>query len=264
MQTAERVSTDLSDNYVFQRSILAYYKAGEIISRWAEQHGSKPCVLEIGTGSGYGVQVIAPLCDIFTSIDKFNRNNAHLETQFSNLRLLTQTVPPFQGIADESMDFVVTFQVIEHIKQDAFFVKEIHRVLKKGGIAIIATPNRRMSLTRNPWHVREYSIEELRKLLAACFGKIEAKGVTGNGKIMEYYEKNREGVRKITRFDIFNLQYRLPACLLRIPYDILNRINRRRLLKGNVRLVSDISMEDYSLQEADETCFDLFFIVEKL
>ena len=52
LHTAERVSQrDASDNFVFQRSILAYYKAAELVS------GD---VLEIGTGMGYGVDVIAP------------------------------------------------------------------------------------------------------------------------------------------------------------------------------------------------------------
>ena len=49
IQTAERVSqSDVSDNYVYQRSVLAYVEAAKRI------HGK---VLEIGTGSGYGVDL---------------------------------------------------------------------------------------------------------------------------------------------------------------------------------------------------------------
>ena len=47
--TAERVSRDISDNYVFQRSQLAYHEAARRIS------GD---VLEIGTGTGYGLSLI--------------------------------------------------------------------------------------------------------------------------------------------------------------------------------------------------------------
>ena len=50
--TAERVSREQSDNYVFQRSLLAYHKAAELIE------GN---VLEIGTGEGYGLRT---LCDL--------------------------------------------------------------------------------------------------------------------------------------------------------------------------------------------------------
>ena len=78
-------------------------------------------------------------------------------------------------------------------------VREVHRVLRPGGKFILTTPNIRMSLTRNPWHVREYNPDQLRNLLGSAFASVEALGVFGNERIMEYYEKNRRGVRRITR-----------------------------------------------------------------
>ena len=45
-------------------------------------------------------------------------------------------VPPLK-FDDNSIDFVVTFQVIEHIKDDEKFIQEIHRVLKPGGKLIL-------------------------------------------------------------------------------------------------------------------------------
>ena len=107
---------------------------------------------------------------------------------------------------DGTFDFVISFQVIEHIKQDTEFVREVHRVLRPSGKFIVTTPNAPMSLTRNPWHVREYRAEELCTLLQGHFAKVETLGVSGNDRVMEYYERNREGVRRITRFDIFDLQ----------------------------------------------------------
>ena len=65
LQTAERVSDqDLSDNYVFQRSLLAYIEASKLIS------GS---VLEIGCGEGYGARILAPMVIKYTSIDKYEK-----------------------------------------------------------------------------------------------------------------------------------------------------------------------------------------------
>ena len=65
------------------------------------------------------------------------------------------------------------------------------------------------------------------------------------------------------RFDIFNLQYRLPRRLLQIPYDILNRMNRKKLLKQNENLTTGITHKDYFIKDADDTCFDLFYIAQK-
>ena len=251
IHTAERVSNrDASDNYVFQRSILAYYKAAELVS------GD---VLEIGTGMGYGVEVVAPAADKYVTIDKSCAYNVELP---ANAEFRQMTVPPLD-FADESFDYVISFQVIEHIKNDKEFVAEVSRVLRKGGKFIVSTPNAPMSLTRNPWHVKEYTAEELKKLLSKEFSQIDMMGVSGNEKIMEYYEANRRGVERITRFDILDLQHRLPRWMLQIPYDILNRLNRRRLLDQNNELTSSITMEDYSIEAVTEECFDLYFIAQK-
>jgi SAM-dependent methyltransferase len=248
--TAERVSREASDNFVFQRSVLAYHYAAEIIS------GD---VLEIGTGTGYGVEILAPKCERFITVDKFLDPSV---PQVENVEQHQMVVPPI-GFESGSFDFVVSFQVIEHIKDDTQFVREVARVLRPGGKFIVSTPNAPMSLTRNPWHIREYTAEELQNLLSISFSTITPAGVVGNQKIMEYYEKNRQGVERITRFDILDLQHRLPRQLLQVPYDILNRINRRRLLKKNTELTTSIEMTDYSVSSATDQSFDLLFVAEK-
>ncbi|MBB79203.1 MAG: SAM-dependent methyltransferase [Crocinitomicaceae bacterium] len=252
IQTAERVShQERSDNYVFQRSILAYYETAKLIS------GN---VLEIGTGSGYGIEVLSPNVDSFLTIDKFpSITGLKLSKEIKNVDFRQMTVPPLENIPDNYFDFVVSFQVIEHINSDIEFVKEIYRVLKKKGKFILTTPNKKMSLTRNPWHVREYTIEELRKILLGCFSIVNAQGVFGNNNVMNYYQENKKSVQKIKRFDLFNLEYNLPRWLFQIPYDILNRMNRKKLSNKGV----DIKMTDYYLASAQDDCIDLFYIAEK-
>lgn len=252
LQTAERVShEDKSDNYVFQRSLLAYLEAAKIVS------GD---VLEIGAGEGYGIKHIAPKADTYLTIDK---HPVDIDPAYTHVRFRQMNIPPLTDIADNSFDYVVSFQVIEHIPADDQYVSEIHRVLRPGGQFIVTTPNKKMSITRNPWHIREYTIEELKTLLGSKFAAVKAQGVFGNQKIMDYYNKNKESVRKITRFDIFDLQHKLPRQILQIPYDILNRMNRKKLLDQNTSLVSDIHYTDYVVSEAKEGCFDLFYIATK-
>lgn len=248
--TAERVSQDVTDNFVFQRSRLAYVEAAKRVSGR---------VLEIGTGSGYGISIIAPVADEFVTVDKY-RSEA-TESLPANVTFREAKVPPLP-FEDESFDCVVSFQVIEHISNDRRFVEEVRRVLRPGGKFVVSTPNRPMSLTRNPWHVREYRPEQLRALLSG-FSSIEELGVAGNERVWEYYRHNAESVRRIMRFDVLRMQWWLPRWLLQLPYDILNRINRRKLYSHNRELTESIGMEDYKLQGVDDKCFDLFYIATK-
>ena len=103
----------------------------------------------------------------------------------------------------------------------------------------------------------------MKRLLESRFREVEILGVSGNDRVMDYYEKNRRGVERITRFDPLDLQHRLPAWMLRLPYDLLNRINRRRLLKENTELTSSIRMEDYRIGPFEEQSFDLFCVATK-
>lgn len=251
VQTAERVSEDMSDNFVFQRSKLAYCLA-------AERIGGK--VLEIGTGMGYGSRILAPRTEVFHTLDRYAC--PAVSELGDTVRFTRAAVPPVP-FEDESFDFVVSFQVIEHIRKDKVLVDEIHRVLKPGGTAILSTPNKDMSLTRNPFHVREYTPEEFDRLLSGRFARVNRGGIAGNEKIMRYYEDNRKGVEAITRFDVLDLQHRAPRWLLKIPYNLLNRLNRLKLLKKGNGLVESIEMEDYFFSDIPENCFDLFYTANK-
>ncbi|MCX7728050.1 MAG: methyltransferase domain-containing protein [Bacteroidia bacterium] len=251
MSTAERVNhRELSDNYVLQRSISAYVYAAKHV------HGQ---VLEIGTGSGYGIDYLAPRSERFVTIDKFQSNIDF--SAYKNVSFKQCHVPPIP-FDDNVFDFVVSFQVIEHIKDDNLFVKEIHRVLKPGGKFLVTTPNILTSLTRNPWHIREYKKEELEKLLQQYFKNIDMYGIYGNDKVMKYYEHNKQNVQKILKWDLLDLQYKLPAWMLRIPYDILNRMNRKKLLKENP-LTKDITVNDFYVDKVNDSALDLFYIAQK-
>ena len=251
MQTAERSSGhDPSEQVIYNRCLYAYKAASELV---------KGNIIELGSGEGYGIQMLAPLADRYMAVDKFDTDiSGHANVEFRK-----QLLPSLAGIADNTFDFALTFQVIEHIQDDKTFIKEIHRVLKPGGIMMLTTPNRPMSLTRNPWHIREYTGDELAAIVAKDFNKVEVKGVFGSPVVMDYHERNKVSVQRITRFDILKLQYRLPRRLLQIPYDIMNRLNRRRLLEGNTDIVNKVSLSDFFLKDTTENCFDLFVVATK-
>ena len=255
MQTAERSShLDPSENVIFQRHMIAYKEASKLISG---------TVLEIGCGEGYGISELVQFSKKYIGVDKFDTYISEDIKKNNDIIFHKMEIPPLLNIEANSIDFVVTFQVIEHIQDDHYFLREIFRVLKPGGKLLLTTPNKLMSLSRNPWHIREYTPFEMKDILRKYFVKSEVKGVYGNDIVMEYYQKNKESVKKITRYDIFNLQYLLPRWALQIPYDILNRFNRNKLKSENENVVSAVKVDDYSILDATENCLDYFCIATK-
>ena len=126
-----------------------------------------------------------------------------------------------------------------------------------------STPNIRMTLTRNPWHIREYTSKQLEDLASKNFNKIIMKGISGNKKVKKYYDDNKKSVEKFKRLDFLNLEKHLPNFLYKIPYEFLNRINRNKLSEKNKSLVSSISTNDYLLKNDHPENLDLFLILEK-
>lgn len=244
----------VSDNPIHQRLLKAYFLALPYVT------GE---VLEIGCGEGRGIELLKDKVKTFTAVDKIQAVIDGLKAKYPDFVFLRDNIPPLAQLKDNAYDVVLSFQVIEHIKADRLFLEEIKRVLKPGGTALITTPNIKKTLTRNPWHIREYTSDQLKRLASAVFEEVEMKGITGNEKVMKYYEMNKKSVAKITRYDILNLQYRLPAPLLRIPYDILNRLNRNKLKSGNNELVNTISREDYLLTDKSDEALDLFCVMKK-
>ena len=149
-----------SDNPIHQRLLKAYVLAPQFVSGR---------LLEVGCGEGRGIDWLLPAVEHYTAIDKIAPVIESLKIKYPQSTFYSGNIPPLSVFADNSFDSIVSFQVIEHIEDDKLFLKEINRVLKPGGIALLTTPNRPLSLSRNPWHVREYTATELTQLAQKYF-----------------------------------------------------------------------------------------------
>ena len=253
-KTTEITSAEItSDNPVHQRLLFPYVEAARLVS------GN---VLEIGCGWGRGLQLLTQAADHYTGIDKNAELIASLQQAYPQSTFIQANIPPLKGLADNSFDYIVTFQVIEHIENDDLFIKEAYRVLKPGGTLLLTTVNKTFSLSRNPWHVREYLADELKNLMRRYFPTVDTQGIHGNTKVMTYYDQNKKSVEKFTRWDILNLQYRLPRWMLQIPYDIANRMNRNKLLQQD-GLAAEIHYSDYLVSNNPAGSLDFFYLAKK-
>jgi ubiquinone/menaquinone biosynthesis C-methylase UbiE len=104
--------------------------------------------LEIGPGSGVYLAMLASLFDRVTATDIEDAYLDHaqrLADAYPNLALLTDDITHSQ-LADASFDMILCSEVIEHVPDPESALKEMHRLLKPGGILILSTPQRHSTL----------------------------------------------------------------------------------------------------------------------
>ena len=124
-------------------------------------------VIELGCGSGYGTKLIAKSgakkvygIDIDELTIKYAKKfYSHKKITFIKASAMHTKLP--KNIAD----VIISFETIEHVTNPSKMITEINRILKPGGLLIISTPNKAMSLDDNPYHIKEFMLTELDSLL---------------------------------------------------------------------------------------------------
>ncbi len=97
-------------------------------------------VLEIGVGQGTHAQLIAPHCKSFTGIDLTEKASSatrrRLQIMGIPARILRMDAEKME-LADASFDFIWSWGVIHHSSNTRQVVKEMARVLRRGGRASV-------------------------------------------------------------------------------------------------------------------------------
>jgi len=147
-------------------------------------------VLDFGCGSGYGAALLASRADQVVGVDVDGEVIEYCSRRYRKPNLTFQEVAPNYSLPfqDGVFDVVVSFQVIEHIREVPAYLRELKRVLASRGVLLITTPNRRHRLLSfqkpwNPEHYREYDPKRLRKELTPFFPSVCISGINGNEAI---------------------------------------------------------------------------------
>jgi SAM-dependent methyltransferase len=258
MSSHERAHHDDANNVTYQRCQFAYEFAKPVIL------GKK--VLDVGCGLAYGTALMAGTAASITGIDYDAETVEANKKQYNkivNLDFKHAVVPPLP-FDDATYDVITAFQFIEHIRPRREFLKDCLRVLKPGGTLLVTTPNIKRSLARNPFHVHEYTFEEMKEEAASLTASFELCGLNGNERVNTYYRENGKFVRMILRFDIFRLHRWLPSAWLSKPYNWITSLMRNRL-KEKVDQTTDITTGDFFIQtDALDACLDIYLIAKKV
>lgn len=240
------------------------------------------CILDCGFGSGYGSKLLNNYktyygVDVSEDAVKYaNRKYGNENVKY--LKINTDSILPF---SDNTFDFVISLQVIEHVKDPLAYLKEIKRVLKENSKAIIATPNRLLRLYKfqkpaNKYHLKEYSPKGFLNLVQKVFNKIETKGVFATEEIMKIEIARGRKKKNIFFFTRQIIEYLITGICKLIGINeaqIINALKKfwqsifiRKKERVNINKsdwnsfrVEDFSLSDKSLDKS----LDLFFIVTK-
>jgi 2-polyprenyl-3-methyl-5-hydroxy-6-metoxy-1,4-benzoquinol methylase len=170
---AATITTGLFESYQFAR----------------DQFGSGDRLLDIACGDGYGCRLLADKVERVLGVDinapviaAAQETNASANISYGVADCLDMTLP------DRAFTGVTAMELIEHLPVEKVdhFVGEVRRVLAPGGSFVCSTPqNSHGDIPVVPWHVKEYSITELRAILERHFGFVKILSCKSAGRLSE-------------------------------------------------------------------------------
>jgi len=215
----------------------SYYRHDQFfnVRHFAEKGGGKGrVILDVGCGNGYKTGVLAGDNTVYgLDITEANIEKAAEKGIKAQLHDVEDPIP----FEDNCFDLVVCSEVLEHLFLPEKVLKEIHRVLKKGGIFIATVPNLYCFRNRftmligadcifleypeNRYHIRHYSLHGMSNLLKKSGFRI--KHVRGQEfamnfdwpfKLIWYLHGGNKGLKLLIRIVTFGRKTEVPGLVL--------------------------------------------------
>ncbi len=153
-----------------------YFRESLMVKQLVRRIGTGTTVLDAGSGNGSLALRLGELGYRVVGIDASDAFVTYAEIRAKQLSL-NETVSFRKGdllntgLADETVDAVVSGEVLEHLDEDQQAVKEFYRVLRPGGCCLVTVPAQ-ASLwdVIDDWagHLRRYERKELEEKFRAA------------------------------------------------------------------------------------------------
>ena len=175
---------------------------------FALNHIDDKYIIDIGCGarkgpyilSGRAAQVMA--MDISPQAIEYCQQNWPSE----KINYLTGSATDIP-VKDKTFDVAICFEVIEHVEDYLRVLEEVKRILKPQGLFIMSTPNKvvvgidgRLS---NPDHFKEFTLEELTKMLKAYFSGVVIYGQSPSSAVLEIEQVRRKSLKAVQKTPVF-------------------------------------------------------------
>jgi SAM-dependent methyltransferase len=169
--TGERTLPDVpAENYWFRRHLAVY--------EWVAERCAGLRVIDMACGEGYGCEVLARRALSVTGVDANPEAHEHARLKYTRpgVRFVRDLIDSYA----EPADAIVFLQTIEHVPDPEAVLRHFREM---GDTVYVSTPNL-LTLappgadkSDNPWHLREYRVEEFRALCRRVFDRVELLGL---------------------------------------------------------------------------------------
>lgn len=150
---------DLSDHY--KRFGYVMFPENRKTYEYIAKHISGMSTLEAGCGNGVGSAGLERVAHRFIATDKLEQNIQFASQLYPWISFRTWDLNnPWDG---DQFDAVVCVEAIEHVSDPETAIQNLIKASKYE--VWFSTPNRSIETPDNPYHTREYSVDEVYKLL---------------------------------------------------------------------------------------------------
>jgi SAM-dependent methyltransferase len=267
-KTSERITPEAfksrEEYLLYLRHLFAYGFAKGTVAE-------NSLVLEVGCGEGYGTSLLSGNQEKVIGLDVDKNAIARAREKYGSENCVFTLYDGFRiPYEDNFFDAVISFQVIEHIRDDINFVSEIHRVLRTNGVLILTTPNGALRIKRGqkPWnrfHIREYYPDELENLLKIKFSDVKILGIHGNEEVQSIENERVRQSLAIIASDPLHIRKLLPEAVKQRMIGILRGMtiwNQR--IQDKMDFIEKYSLKDFYMSENNiNDSLDLLVILKK-
>jgi SAM-dependent methyltransferase len=159
--------------------------------RFASAYAAGRRTLDVACGAGFGLEMLVDAGARAIGLDLGASALAEARRARPGVRLVRADALRLP-LPDASVEVVVSMETIEHVPDAMRLLSEFRRILVPGGTLVVSTPNRAFGPERlhtgNPFHVREFTADELATLLRSGFAEVCVYGqrVSGNYRFVPF------------------------------------------------------------------------------
>lgn len=258
--SGERIlSDDPRLRRTYYQSVVAY--------KFASKYTRDKRVLDLACGDGYGSNMLSQNAKSVTGIDYDLQTIQNARVKYKKQKNVkfarVDFVKSFPALG--KFDVVVSFQAIEHFKDLNDYLSKIKKLLKKGGVFIVSTPNKdQVSYGFNPYHFYDFDFKILNSWLSRYFSSVNFYGVFGNKNASKAKNKNEKLAKSLMNFLPLGLVNLIPNYLARKIYGVGSSLIKTLTYMLEKEVIDNINEKSFFVSKNDvKKSLDLLAVCKK-